>query len=42
MFSAMVKTTIILDDEIYKKLVNEALEKYGSTNGWMAGTVSVH
>ena len=31
MFSAMVKTTIILDDEIYKRLVNEALEKYGST-----------
>jgi ribosomal protein L7Ae-like RNA K-turn-binding protein len=27
----MVKTTIILDDELYKKLVQEALEKYGST-----------
>ncbi|MGQ9597252.1 MAG: hypothetical protein ACUVQY_10850 [Thermoproteota archaeon] len=27
----MVKTTIILDDELYKSLVQEALEKYGST-----------
>ncbi|MGB9760666.1 MAG: hypothetical protein ACP5KW_11980 [Thermoproteota archaeon] len=27
----MVKTTIILEDELYKKLVREALEKYGST-----------
>lgn len=27
----MVKTTIILEDELYKKLVEEALEKYGST-----------
>lgn len=27
----MVKTTIILEDELYKKLVKEALEKYGST-----------
>jgi predicted CopG family antitoxin len=27
----MVKTTIILDDELYKKLVQEALEKYGTT-----------
>lgn len=27
----MVKTTIILDDELYKRLVQEALEKYGST-----------
>ncbi len=27
----MVKTTIILDDELYKELVKEALEKYGST-----------
>jgi hypothetical protein len=27
----MVKTTIILEDEIYKQLVREALEKYGST-----------
>ncbi|MEM1546175.1 MAG: hypothetical protein QXY40_03545 [Candidatus Methanomethylicia archaeon] len=27
----MVKTTIILEDELYKQLVKEALEKYGST-----------
>ncbi len=27
----MVKTTIILDDDIYKELVKEALERYGST-----------
>jgi len=27
----MVKTTIILDDELYKRLVQESLEKYGST-----------
>jgi len=27
----MVKTTIILEDELYKKLVREALERYGST-----------
>jgi len=27
----MVKTTIILDDDLYKKLVEEALERYGST-----------
>lgn len=27
----MVKTTIILDDELYKELVQEALEKYGTT-----------
>jgi len=27
----MVKTTIILEDELYKKLVKEALERYGST-----------
>jgi len=27
----MVKTTIILDDELYKELVKEALEKYGTT-----------
>ncbi len=27
----MVKTTINLDDEIYKKLVKEAVEKYGTT-----------
>jgi len=27
----MVKTTIILDDDLYKALVKEALEKYGST-----------
>ncbi len=26
----MVKTTIILDDEIYKKLINESIEKYGT------------
>lgn len=27
----MVKTTVILEDELYKELVKEALEKYGST-----------
>jgi len=27
----MVKTTIILKDELYKQLVKEALEKYGTT-----------
>ena len=27
----MVKTTIILRDELYKQLVKEALEKYGTT-----------
>lgn len=27
----MVKTTIILDDNLYKELVREALERYGST-----------
>lgn len=27
----MAKTTINLDDELYKKLVKEALEKYGTT-----------
>lgn len=27
----MVKTTINLDDELYKKLVKEAVEKYGTT-----------
>ena len=27
----MVKTTIILEDEIYRRLVQEALEKYGTT-----------
>ena len=26
-----MKTTIILDDEIYKKLVRESLERYGTT-----------
>lgn len=26
-----MKTTITLEDELYKKLVREALEKYGST-----------
>lgn len=27
----MKKTTIILEDEVYRKLVQEALEKYGTT-----------
>lgn len=27
----MPKTTIILEDDIYKKLVKEAVEKYGTT-----------
>jgi hypothetical protein len=27
----MVKTTIMLEDQLYKQLVNEALEEYGST-----------
>ena len=27
----MVKTTVILEDELYKQLVKEALEKYGTT-----------
>ena len=27
----MVKTTVILEDEVYKSLVREALERYGST-----------
>ena len=27
----MVKTTVVLDDEIYKALVKEALERYGTT-----------
>ena len=27
----MVKTTIILDDELYKKLVDECIRRYGST-----------
>lgn len=27
----MVKTTVTLEDEIYKKLAREALEKYGRT-----------
>lgn len=27
----MVKTTIILEDDLYKELVREALEKYGTT-----------
>jgi len=26
-----MKTTIILDDDLYKELVQEALEKYGTT-----------
>ena len=29
--SAMVKTTIILEDELYKDLVRESVERYGST-----------
>ncbi|MEM2154890.1 MAG: hypothetical protein QXY76_08270 [Nitrososphaeria archaeon] len=27
----MVKTTIVLEDDLYKELVREALEKYGTT-----------
>lgn len=27
----MVKTTIILDDDLYKKLIRESIERYGST-----------
>ena len=27
----MVKTTIILDDDLYRELVEEAIKKYGST-----------
>jgi hypothetical protein len=27
----MVKTTVILEDELYRRLVQEAIEKYGST-----------
>jgi uncharacterized protein (UPF0335 family) len=27
----MVKTTVILDDDLYKRLVEEAIERYGST-----------
>lgn len=27
----MVKTTIILDDDLYRELVEEAIRKYGST-----------
>ncbi len=27
----MVKTTVLLDDEVYKRLVKEAVERYGST-----------
>ena len=30
----MVKTTIILEDEVYKKLVQEALEKYSTTKNF--------
>lgn len=30
-YSGMVKTTIILDDELYKELVNESIAEYGST-----------
>ncbi len=27
----MVKTTILLDDDLYKRLVEECIERYGST-----------
>ena len=27
----MVKTTVILDDDLYRRLVEEAIERYGST-----------
>ena len=27
----MVKTTVLLDDDLYRKLVKESVEKYGST-----------
>lgn len=27
----MVKTTIVLDDDLYKELVKEAVERYGTT-----------
>lgn len=27
----MVKTTIMLDDDLYRRLVEEAIKKYGST-----------
>jgi len=27
----MVKTTVIIDDEIYRELVEEAVDRYGST-----------
>jgi len=27
----MVKTTIILNDDIYKKLINESIERYGTS-----------
>lgn len=27
----MVKTTVILEDELYRELVQEALDRYGST-----------
>lgn len=26
-----VKTTVMIDDELYRKLVNEAVKKYGNT-----------
>ncbi len=29
--SIMVKTTVLLDDEVYRRLVKEAVERYGST-----------
>ena len=30
-FLIVVKTTIMIDDDLYKRLVNESIEKYGST-----------
>ena len=27
----MVKTTVLLDDDLYRRLVKEAVEKYGTT-----------
>jgi hypothetical protein len=27
----VVKTTVILDDDVYRRLVEEAIERYGST-----------
>ncbi len=31
LLDTMVKTTVLLEDELYKRLVKEALERYGST-----------